>query len=284
MALQTPLEYYDDEDNFGKYQYIPLSEIVNKIYHESQDDLSIIKGIKRSSVLSLAKDCLRDLNMDVATEELSFEITVPDSLVWPLPQNYVSLEKISLVLRDASTGSFNLYDLDKNYKMNISTGYLQDNDAEILFDNDGGILEADSSNAIAHPYNISDSGSCHLGNNPTKDTSQNIVNGCYSIDERRGIIVFSSNLADKEVVIKYNSDGLEDELSGGVIYVHKHLRKALKDYVYYERLSIIIGVSGLDIRNAKNKYLSTRHKAVMARSDFDLMRISKAVDTANKFM
>jgi hypothetical protein len=46
--------------------------------------------------------------------------------------------------------------------------------------------------------------------------------------------MFSSDLADKNVVIEYVSDGLQNELWEQSITVHKYLRKALEDHIYYE--------------------------------------------------
>lgn len=285
MALQTPNDYYSDEDNFGLYQYVTLSEVVNALMLETQDDDSYLKGTKRAKILYHAKQGLRKLSLDVANDVLAFEITVPDSLVWALPQDYVNYVRISVVGRNPITGSFELHPLDINYKMHVAIGYLQDNNAEILFDNDGYILQADSSNAIAHPYKrYSICPVDNLGNNPTKDTSKYSKYGEFSIDERRGIIVFSSDMADKEVVIEYVSDGLQAELSGGEVYLHKHLKEALEDFVYYECISRKKNVPNAEKYRANNKYKSSRHKAVLARSDFDLMRISKAVDVANKIL
>ena len=281
---QTPEVYYSNEDNFGKYQYVPLSEVVNRIYLEGQDDSSIIKGTKRSLLLALAKDGVRDLTTDVANDLLSFEVTVPDSLVWPLPQDYVKYDKISLVERNPTTGSFNLYELDIDNKMHISIGYLQDDEADILFDEDGGILEADSSNAIAHPYIRPTNSSHHNGNSPTKDTSKFSKYGTFAIDERRGIIVFSSDLADKEVVIEYVSDGLQAELSNSTVYLHKNLKIPLEDYIYYQRLSRIKNVADSRIERARRKYRTSRHKAVLDRSDISMKRISKVMESTNKFM
>lgn len=279
---QTPEEYYGNDDNYGKYQYVPLTEVVNNIMLKSQFDDSIIKNIKRSLVLSFVKEGVRELTREVESTEQGFEITVPDSLVWPLPQDYVSYVGIGVVKRNGATGSFNVYELDIDYNMHTSIGYLQDNDANIIFDSDGQIIEADSSNAIAYPFKREVNNSHYLGNNPTKDTSKYSKHGLFSINERRGVIVFSSDLADKEVVIKYKSDGLEAELSNSVVYIHKHIKKPLEEYVIWQFLSIKKNISESRITSARNKFLSSRHKAVLARSDFDMMRILKHADSATK--
>lgn len=290
MAEQTPYQYYDydnefgGDDNYGKYQYVSLSEIINAMVLETQENDSYLKGTKRSKIIYHAKQGIRELNREVDTEERAFEITVPDSLVWPLPQDYVSYLGIYAVKRNNSTGSFNLYELDVDYNIHTAIGYLQDSDAAILFDEDGNILEADSSNAIAHAYNREQISQSYLGGNPTKDTSKYSKHGLFTINEQRGIIVFSSDLADREVVIKYKSDGLHAELSGSTIYIHKNLKKALEDYIYSECISRNRNVPDAEKYRANNKYKSSRHKAVLARSDFNMSSILKHSDSATKLM
>ena len=282
MALQTPDTYYSDEDLYGKYQYVPMSQIVNAMVLETQDDDSYLKGTKREKILYHAKQGLRNLSMDVANDVLAFEITVPDSLVWPLPQDYVDYIRISLVELDTTVNSYMLYPLDINYNMHIAIGYLQDNDAELLYDNDGYILEADSSNAIAHEYKRYSVSTTYLGNQPTKDTSQYSRYGEFAIDERRGIIVFSSGLADKEIVIEYVSDGLQNELWETEVTVHKYLKEALEDYIYFQCISRKRTVPSNEKERANRKFKSSRHRAVLARSDFDMMRILKHSDSVTK--
>lgn len=283
MAIQTPFTYYSDEDLYGKYQYVSMSEIVNAMVLETQDDDSFLKGTSRAKILYHAKQGLRTLSMDVSNDVLAFEITVPDSLVWPLPQDYVNYVRISVVRFDSVIGSYRLFPLDINYKMHVAIGYLQDNDAELLFDGNGYILEADSSNAIAHPYKrYLVSQSTYLGNNPTKDTSKFSKYGEFAIDERRGVIVFSSEFADKEVVIEYVSDGLQNEMWETEVTVHKYLKVALEDYIYSECISRKRNVPNNEKYRANKKYKSSRHKAVLARSDFDMMRILKHSDSATK--
>lgn len=282
--MQTPEQYYSDLDLYGKFQYVPLSQIVLSLELEANEDGNYMSGTKRSKILKCAKEGLRELTQEVANEDLSFEITVPDSLVWPLPQDYVSDINIFVVLRDASTSNLEMFPLDENPNIIKSMGYLQDHEAEILFDEDGNILEADSSNAVNHPYKNNFNTSNHLGNRPTKDTTKYSKHGGFVVDERRGIIIFTSNIANKEVVIRYKSDGLQAELSGGEVYLHKLISKALRESIYYDCIKYKRNdlVPMNEKIRAKNEYLSTRHKAVINRSGLDLMKLSKAIDASNK--
>jgi hypothetical protein len=281
---QTPEVYYLDDDLYGKYQYVALSQIVLDLEQSAQEDGNFLSGTKRSKILKSAKQALRDLTETVANDELSFEITVPDGLVWALPQDYVSSLSIYVVKRDSNTGNFTLFPLDLNPDMIKSIGYLQDNEAEILFDNDGNILEADSSNAINHSFTHIPNSTSRFGNKPTKDTSKNSKYGGYVVDERRGIIIFTSNLADNEVVIKYKSDGLQAELDNGEVYLHKLMSNALREFTYYlcirDKRPTLVPAN--EKYRAKQEYLSTRHKAVLNMSGISLMKISKAMNVSTK--
>jgi hypothetical protein len=276
---QTPLQYYENEDNYGGYQYVPISVIIDSMLLETQDDDSFLKGTKRSKIVYHAREGLRNLSMDVANDVLAFEITVPDSLYWALPQDYVNYVRISIVNLD-SDGGYRLYPLDINYNIHAAIGYLQDNDANLLFDDNGYILKADSTNAIAKPYKRFSV--YNYGNMPSLNASKLSKHGEFTIDERRGLIMFSSDLADKNVVIEYVSDGLQNELWEQSITVHKYLRKALEDHIYYECIARKRNVPFNEKYRANQKYKSSRHRAVLARADFDMLKISRIMTGATK--
>lgn len=283
--LQTNEEYYENQDNFGKYQYVPLSEVIKKMDAQANDSRTNLYGTNRSTIIMFAKEGVRELNKNVDQEKQAYEITVPDTLVWPLPQDYVSKLKIDLVIRDQNTGNFETVGLNHNKGMHVSMGLLQDDQWDLLYDDEGYTLEADSTNAVNQAYkaNINYPGS-PLGNNPTKDTSKFSTYGDYELVERRGIIVFSSELANKEVVIKYVSDGLQNELWNREVSIHKYTRAALEDYIYYhciERLNNKI-VSANEKERARRKWESSRHKSVMALADFDMASIVKKMNQATK--
>ena len=110
-----------------------------------------------------------------------------------------------------------------NKGINIATGYLQDNDAEILFDNDGDIITADGKNTYAKPYTKYEFIDTYRGGQQELDTSNLSRSGEFVIDEQKGVISFSSNIMEKEVVFEYISDGLqmaelkEEEIKGQLL-------------------------------------------------------------------
>jgi len=294
MATITPFDYHSDEALHGGYQYISLKEIVDGFLLEGQDDDSILKNTRRYRILKYTKDGIRKLNKQVFKDILAMEITVPEDLSFELPHDYTNYVRVSVVVTDEVTESLRLQPLDVNNNINIADGYLQDNDGEILFDNDGYILKADSSNAYAKPYKKYEFNSYRCGNyyfggstqqnaNQSLDTSKLSKYGEFTIDERRGQIVFSSDLAEQEIVMEYLSDGLSfDTYAEGDISVHKDAIECLKDWVYFSIIQYRKSVSGAEKKRALLRYKTTKHEAKLDRADFDLLNVNRVLRTSSK--
>lgn len=272
---QTPEEYYSDEDLYGSYQYVTLKDIIDGILMEVEsDDDHYLKNIKRALIIRHAKTAIREVTKQVANDVLAFEVTIPESLVWPLPQDYVNYVRISIVVYDDVTGSYRLQPLSINRRINIAIGYLQDNTGEILFDSDGNILQADSLNAIARPYK-------RFSFCENTDSFNLAQWGEFNIDERRGIISFSSDLSNREVVIEYVSDGIQAELSESQITVHKYVRPVVEDFIYHACIERKRNVPANEKERANRRYKTTLHKAKLAMANFDFRQIARALRTGN---
>jgi hypothetical protein len=272
MATQTAQEYYENEELHGGYQYVSLKTIVDNMLLEAEDEDSYIKNVKRSRLINYAKQAIREVTRQASNEVLAIEVTVPTSLSWTLPQDYVNYVRISIVVPDLVTGSLRLYPLDINRNINKSIGYLQDDNADLLFDDLGQILTADSSNGYARPYKVYSFCDSYQ---PTLDTSKLSKFGEFTIDEKRGKILFSSDLSEKEVVIEYISDGLKAEFNEDEIEVHKYLRLTIEEYVYYSCIERKRNVPANEKKRSLDRYLSKLHKAKLAMSDINLLQISR---------
>ena len=274
MAPQIPQDYHENEELHGGYQYTSLKTIVDNMLLEAEDDDSYIKNVKRSRIVNYAKQAIRTVTRQAANEVFAVEVTVPTSLSWVLPQDYVNYKRISVVITDKNTGSLRLYLLDINRNINIATGYLQDDAGDLLFDDTGQILTADSSNGYSRPYKrytFSDE------YQPTLDTSKLSKYGEFVIDEKRGTILFSSDLSEQEVVIEYVSDGLQAELSEDEITIHKYLRDTVENWIYYSCIERKRNVPANEKQRALLRYKTTLHQAKLARADFNLLQISRVL-------
>lgn len=274
MAPQIPQDYYENEELHGGYQYVSLKTIIDNTLLEAEDDDSYIKNVKRSRIVNYAKQAIRLVTRQAANEVFAVEVTVPTSLSWILPQDFVHYKRISIVVTDPNTGSLRLYPLDVNQNINIATGYLQDDAGELLFDDAGQILTADSSNGYARPYKRYAFSEDYQ---PTLDTSKLSKFGEFVIDEKRGMILFSSDLSEQEVVIEYVSDGLQAELSEDEIKIHKYLRDTVENWIYYSCIERKRNVPANEKQRALLRYKTTLHQAKIARADFNLLQISRVL-------
>ena len=274
MAPQIPQDYYENEELHGGYQYVTLKTVIDNMLLEAEDDDSYIKNVKRSRIVNYAKQAIRTVTRQAANDVLAIEVTVPTSLSWILPQDYVNYVRISIVVQDKNTGSYRLHPLDVNRNINNATGYLQDDAGELLFDDEGQILTADSSNGYAKPYKryaFTDD------YQPTLDTSKLSKHGEFVIDEKRGMILFSSDLSEREVVIEYVSDGLQAELSEEEITIHKYLRDTVENWIYFSCIERKRNIPANEKQRALLRYKTTLHQAKLARADFNLLQISRVL-------
>lgn len=255
----TDQGYFNNTGDHGNYQFIPISDIIDDLLLESQEDDSYLKNIKRYTIIHHAFKGVKRLNRNVVNNILAFEITVPESLTVVVPPDFVSWVRISVVVSERD--SFVLKPLNENRKINTAIGYLQDNKSEILFDNNGEVLTADASNVYNFPfkrYSISEFSSCTNSYSNLK-TSEVSRYGEFVFNSNDGLISFSSDLMDKEVVIEYLSDGLQANLKEEEVRVHKDLEEVLKDWIYYSCIERKRNVPSNEKQRALLRYKTTLH-------------------------
>jgi hypothetical protein len=285
--METPEEYYNDPSLHGHYQFTNLRDIVEQLMAERLEPDSYIKNTNRNLFILHAKNGIKELSQEVtAASILSIEMTVGEESFIVLPQNYVSWVSVSVVLVDPNNGKRYLKQLDENNNINTATGYLQDDQAKILFDNDGGILTADASNAYNMPYRSYEFiGNTCSGSNAFFDTAVLSQFGEFKVDINNGKLVLSDNLIDKEIVLEYLSDGLYlDNITESQIKVHKYIEKSVKDYVYSNCIERRQTVPANEKARADMKYKSSRWKSKKALSGLNLRKISREMRSKSKYL
>ena len=88
-----------------------------------------------------------------------------------------------------------------------------------------------------------------------------IGNGYFTIDKRKGVIAFSSNVGGRLIVMEYVSDGLEYDSTE--ISIHKFAEKALYDYVKLELLRNKYGIQEYVIRRNEKDYNTSLRNATI---------------------
>jgi len=284
--METPEEYYGNPDSHGSYQFTTLKDIVDEMMMERLEPDSYIKNTNRNLFILHAKNGIKELTKDTSASVLSIEMTVGQNSYITVPQNFVKHVSVSLVLVDDKTGKRYLKPLDNNQSMNTAIGYLQDDEAEILFDDDEQIITSDASNVYNMPFRSYEFiGSSYDGSNAFFDTSVLSEYGEFKVDEDKGKIAFSDNIIDREIVLEYVSDGLHLEYFGeGQIKVHKYIEKAVKDFAYHGCIAKRQTVPANEKSRASLQYRTSRFQAIKDLAGLDLHKIARVMRSKSKYL
>lgn len=252
MSEQT---YLDTSSQWGEYSYVTMEQVViDYLANRDSDDYTF--NAERHKIIYHAKQGIRKLYFDVLQEVRAIELDLGPNLQVVLPEDYVSYVRLSW--KDENNV---LYPITKNDSISIAKEYLQDHQYNILFDNNGDILEGNSNPLTNDPYNDSEYNKytfCTTGFAPNVDMSERNDTGFYRIDKDNGVIKFSSDLYTKTVVLEYISDGLYYDPNKGEteaqIKVHKFAEQALIDYVYYSLIKQRRNVPANEKARARKEY------------------------------
>lgn len=265
MAYITDYQYYDNEANWGSYQYVSLRDIVTNFQLMYTGNHELVNNIDRFKILFHAKRAIQELNYDAMKEVKILELSVCDDLRFILPPDFVNWVRIS-VFQDGA-----LLPLKENRFANYADAYLQDNDCRVLFDEDGNVLKPEHSGVdLARltgelrsvylddensPYygmegwHVNDRWyfDFHLGRRFGLHTSTAALGPTFSIDKRNGVINFSSGMSGMLCVLEYVSDGLEKGNNADV-QVNKLFEEFIYAYIEYQILRSKLGVQEYIVR------------------------------------
>jgi len=255
--------YYENDDNWGDYQFVGIEDIVNNFIQNYTGDSSLLGYVPRSKVIYQAKQGIKQFTFEALHQVKVVELELGEANDVILPPNFVSYVRISWV--DKITGQIHPMSLNRNTQIGIA--YLQDNNADILFDNDGEILEgttameAITDSLPAYPIENYNSfplngygcygGYTRYGISPiwNLDTSKNF-NGTFTINNQR--IHFGSDSHERIILLEYVSDGL-DVLEADM-KVHKFAENALYYFIYRQLSLSSIRIPDYEKRNIKKEY------------------------------
>ena len=272
MAYINDYAYYANsggipqDKNWGSYQYVSLNDIVNNFMLMYQGNHELLNNLNRYQVLFHAKRGIQELNYDAMKEVKILQLDLDDNLRFILPSDYVNWVRISQYLNGV------LYPLTENIQTGWANTYLQDNNAKILYDQDGNVLkpqfsELDTSFASGarsiylndrSPYNGQE-GWCvdgcwyfdfGIGSRFGLNTETANSNPTFSINKQSGVINFSSIGSGASVVLEYVSDGMENG-DGANISVNKLFEEYLYAYIRYSILNGRLGVQEYIVNRAR---------------------------------
>ena len=268
LAKYTPKDYYNSKDQ-GYYQFITIADVISNFMVSYVGDDKIIKNTKRTEVAFHAQRAMQELSYDTIDNVKSIEVEVPPSLSIPIPHDFVSYVRLTAV--DQAGLERPLKPADST---TAPTPILQDDEFNYLYDNNGNLLVATESEALKR-FKSNDSGETKLqdaseltyleegygynvdygkryGIDPQRATKSDL----FVIDQRRGVISFSSGVSEKMLILKYVSDGLNID---GDSKVHKFAEEAIYKYIALAIMSAKTNIPEYQInRLKKEKKAATR--------------------------
>jgi len=215
------------EDNYGGYAYTTLEDVITNFMIGYVGAGKLIPSAKTTDVMFFAKRGLQEFSYDTLKSIRSQELNIPTNLSIPLPQDYVNYVNVSWVDSQGvkhiiypTTLTTNPYEtpgqdtqgiaIQDNIGENINTTSVtedrwsnnnleqidaaQSNLTGILLSDGLGYPGAYGNNYIGQRYGLQ------------PETAQ--VNGWFTINEKNGKMSFSSDLADRLIILEYISDGL----------------------------------------------------------------------------
>jgi hypothetical protein len=306
MAYISAYQYYENggvaptDSNWGSYQYVSLFDIVNNFMLMYQGNSSLVNNEPRYKILFHAKRGIQELNYDAFKEVKILELDVCDNLRFILPPDYVNWVRISMYKNGT------LYPLSENIQTNWSGAYLQDNDCNILFDENGNVLKPEESKldldrvtgqkkSIYLNQNSQFNGMegyCYngdwyfdytLGSRFGLNTETANINPTFSIDRKGGVINFSSGMAGELCVLEYVSDGMESG-DNSKITVNKLFEDYIYAYIEYAILNSKLGVQEYVVNRARRRKTALLRNAKIRLSNIHPSRLLMNLRGQNKWL
>ena len=280
LGSTTQASYYTGS-NFGTYQFVNLDTIINNFMYIYVGENKIINKVNRTDVQFHAMRALQELSYDVLRSFKSQEIEVPNTLSMILPQDYVNyikvvrvgtdgLERILYPARKTSDPFAITQDANGNYQFtgNDLTEQSPSNTSESF----------KSQMPVDYQlYDINYSSDIEISTEGRRyglEPEHSQINGSYFIDNLRGLLKFSSDLAGKTITLHYVSDGLGTDAE---MVVHKFCEEACYKHIAYGILSTRSNIPEYIVQRFKKERFAETRKAKIRLSNIKIEEFTQVL-------
>jgi len=287
--------YYSSNNsaNFGNYQFVSLDSIISTFIAMYVGEGKVISKANRLDVQFHAMRATQELSYDVLRSFKSQEIEVPNTLSMILPQDYVNYIKL---VRVGSDGIERV--IYPTRKTSNPFAIKQDGNGDYVFsDTDFDAVEdtlveqtpSDTSNNFQSqtPYNYrvydieydNDIDVSIEGGRYGLEPEHSQANGSYFIDNLRGVIKFSSDLAGETIILHYVSDGLGTDSE---TVIHKFCEEACYKWIAYAILSSKSNIPEYIVQRFKKEKFAETRKAKIRLSNIKMEEFTQVLKGMGK--
>ena len=291
-------EAYGDtvQQNYGSYAYTSLNDVINGFIATYVGEHKLISDVKRTDVIFHAKRGLQEFSYDTLKSVKSQELTIPPSLSVIIPQDYVNYTAISYI--DQLGVKHPIYPANDLTTSPYEVP-LQDSVGQPTQDEFGDNIEGTSitnerwaeandrllnGNITAYDYWAYDNyltGNPFYGQRYGNEPQNAQRNGWFNMNERDGVIAFSSNLKDRLIVLEYISDGLAYDLDSRI---PKMAEDALYAHILYSILASRINQPEYVIQRLKRDRAAKLRNAKIRLSNIKLNEIAQVMRGKSKWI
>ena len=284
------------QENYGSYAYTSLNDVINNFIVAYVGAGKLITSAKRTDIIFHAKRGLQEFSYDTLKSTKSQEITIPPSLSVTIPQDYVNY--VGLAYVDQLGVKHPIYPAN-NLTSSPYEVPLQDDAGDYTMDNIGDLLEGTSitnerwgeandrllnGNITFDDYWAYGSyltGNPFYGQRYGNDPQNSQRNGWFNMNERDGTIAFSSNLANRLIILDYISDGLAYDLDSRI---PKMAEDALYAHILYSILASRINQPEYVIQRLKRDRSAKLRNAKIRLSNIKLSEIVQVMRGKSKWI
>ena len=284
MAYINQRKYYTNDGvnpedaNWGSYQYVSLEDVVKNFQLMYAGNHGLVNNVNRFKILFHAKRGIQELNYDAFKEIKNLELTVYDDLRFVLPSDYVNWVKLYLFQGNT------LRELTENIQVQSAVSFIQSSSSTFTYDADNNATIVNSTLDVARKDGSLNS--IYLNQNNETDVNENCIdcdddiynsrigaryglntetaniNPTFTIDKKAGVINFDSTMANRQCVLQYISDGMENG-DDSKMSVNKLFEDYIYAYIQYALLNSKFGVQEYIVnRVRKNKQALLRNAKI----------------------
>jgi hypothetical protein len=279
------------ENNYDSYSYIKLDEVINNFQVAYVGTGKLIPSCKRTDIIFHAKRGLQEFSYDTLKSIKSQELTIPPGLSVVIPQDYVNYVKVSWIdqlgikrpIYPANNLTINPYStptqddlgvpVQDNFGNNIqSTSITEDRWASDPVINED-LFGYNRDELLGRGYGY--------GQMYGMDPQYSQANGWFTINDREGKFSFSSNLANKLIVLEYVSDGLAYDMD---TRIPKMAEEALYAHISHAVIASRINQPEYIVRRLKQDRSAKLRNAKIRLSNIKLDEIVQVMRGKSKWI